>query len=224
MDVWQKIEIGNLAHIGERHREERERCSLSINTLEALLHLNGASAAQIKAFEKTGMPLKAIDTYWARLAANSGMDVLYILTGDFFPIRLSPTDIALWAVLSRLSPTSRAAVVEQASRLFEAECEANEEVQLCLQHGECYRGIPIGDLAHDTRELGLAEVRRFVDEAINEELAQYLIWLRYDRNGICQFGLVDGFVQESAEARRLSEIASYLLSRYEWFGMYREKK
>lgn len=224
MDVWRKISVGNTAHIGERHRQERERCGLTPNDLEAMLHLNGASADKLKAFEKSGRPLKTIDTYWSRLAANTGMDVLYILTGDFFPVRLSPEDAEFWALFTRLSPASRAAVLGQAQRLYGAECVANEDVQQCLRNGERYRGIPIGDLGHDTRELGLAEMRRFVDEALDEGLAQYLIWLRYDSDGICRIGLVDGFVQESDEARRLAQLASLLLSRYWWFDVYWEKK
>lgn len=223
MDAWQKIDLGNMAHIGMRHQQERERCGLSINTLEAMVHLNGASSAQLSAFEKTGKPLKTIDTYWARLAAKTGMDVLYILTGDYFPIRLAPEDAEFWALFTRLSPDSRTAVLEQARRLFEAESEASEDVQLCLRHGERYRGIPIGDLGHETRELGLAEMRRFVDEAIDEGLASYLTWLRYDRDGICHFGLVDGFVQESDEGRRLAKLASLYLSRFWWFDVYWEK-
>jgi hypothetical protein len=223
MDVWQKIEIGNLAHIGERHREERERCGLSINTLQALLHLNGASANQIKAFEQKGMPLRAIDTYWARLSATTGMDVLYILTGDFFPVRLSPDDIALWAVLTHLSPAARAAVTKQAFRLFEAECEADEDIQLCLRYGERYQGIPIADMSRDTRELGLAELRVFVDEAASMGLGQYLTWLRYEADGICRIGLVQGFVRESPEAEQLALLASHSLSRYWWFDDYWER-
>ncbi len=223
MDVWQKIRVGNTAHIGERHRQERERCDLSPSTLAAMLTLNGANANQIEAFERSGKPLKTIDTYWSRLAANTGMDVLYILTGDFFPIRLAPEDAEFWALFTRLSPDSRTAVLEQARRLFEAETEANEDVQLCLRHGERYRGIPICDLGHETRELGLAEMRLLVDEAIDERLAQYLTWLRYDCDGICHFGLVDGFVQESDEGRRLEKLASLYLSRFWWFDVYWEK-
>lgn len=224
MDAWQKISVGNMAHMGTRHGQERERCGLSIKTLAAMLHLDGASEAQLKAFEKMGKPIKAIDTYWSRLAANTGMDVLYILTGDFFPIRLTPEDTEFWALFTRLSPDSRTAVLEQARRLYEAECEANEDVQLCLRYGERYQGTPIADMCPETRDLGLAELRRFVDEAISEELAQYLTWLRYDRDGICHFGLIDGFVQESDEGRRLAKLASLLLSRYWWFDVYLEKK
>lgn len=224
MDAWQKIEVGDLTRIGERHEQERERCGLSINTLTTLLHLNGASAAQIKAFEQKGQPLKVVDTYWARLAAKTGMDVLYILAGDFFPIRLAPEDKALWAILTRLSPESRTSVLEQAHRLYEAECEADEDVQLCLRFGECYQGIPIADLCTETRDLGLAELRTFVDQATDLDLGQYLTWLRYDSDGICRIGLIGGLNPASDEARQLGALAAWCISRYWWFDVYREKQ
>lgn len=223
MDAWQKIEVGNPAHVGTRHAQERERCGLSIGTLAALLHLNGASANDIKAFEQKGKPLKVLDTYWARLAITTGMDVLYILTGDLFPTRLTPEDKTLWAILQRLSPASRASVLSQAQRLFEAECEADEDLQLCLRFGERYRGIPIADMCSDTREIGLAELRNYIDQATDLDLAHYLTWLRYEPDGICRFGLLPNLNSQSDEARQLEALAAWCISRYWWFDAYGEK-
>lgn len=223
MDPMDRVNLTDLKAVAARHRDERLRCELTPKDLEYITVR--FPAAEIERFEKVGkLPADPFAFYLCSLAVFTEMDVLYILCGDYLPLHLSAKDKRLWALIARLSPEARDSVLLNVERLLVAADERSKHRQLLLQFGEEYRGVVIADLADGARSPRLDEVRRFVDEVVDNELGAYLIAASYDKRGICDIELVPGFVEASEEGRSIATTASYTLQAYQYFGKYYEIK
>jgi len=223
MDPMDRVDLGNPIAMAKRHCEERERCGLSLPELHRLLYR--FSIPKLKEFEKYGkVPADSYASYLCSLAIHTEMDVLYILCGEYLPIRSRAKDKRLWALLASLSLDARGALLAEAEQLFAAQKHADEERYFLLQHGEEYRGVVIADLDGGLKSPRIDGIRRFVDEVVENELGAYLESARYDKYGICDIELVPGFVEESEEGESIARSASFTLSAYRFFGKYYERR